>query len=107
VKTAGRLVARFLILGLPVQPLIATLSRAMLREDEFHTYQMLDAGVQQYWHWGESTEGRHIVIAVARYVAAHSPTERAQLQTATVARRLSLGEAVHEADDEEGRGLEQ
>ena len=106
VKTAGRLVARYLILGHPVEPLIATLARAVLREDsEFHTYQMLEAGVQQYRQWGESTAGRHILIAVARYVAAHSPTERAQLQTATVARRLNLGEAVHEEmgdDDAQG-----
>ena len=102
VKMAGRLVARYLILGHPVQLLIATLSRAVLREDaEFHTYQMLEAGVQQYWQWGDSAAGRHILIAVARYIAAHSPTERAQLQTAMVARRLSLGEVVHEAQDEE------
>jgi nitrite reductase/ring-hydroxylating ferredoxin subunit len=102
VKMAGRLVARYLTLGHPVQLLIATLTRAVLREDaEFHTYQMLEAGVQQYWQWGDSPPGRHILIAVARYVAAHSPTERAQLQTAMVARRLSLGEAIHEALDEE------
>ena len=108
VKTAGHLVARYLILGHPVEPLIATLARAVLREDaEFHTYQMLDAGVQQYRQWGESTAGRHILVAVARYIAAYSPTERAQLQTAMVARRLSLGEAVHEAEDEEDRALEQ
>jgi hypothetical protein len=102
VKTAGCLVARYLRLGHPVQPLIATLARAVLREDaEFHTYQMLEAGVHQYWEWGDSSAGRHILIAVARYIAAHSPTERAQLQTAMVARRLNLGEAIHEAQDEE------
>lgn len=102
VKTAGRLVARYLTLGHPVEPLIATLSRAVLREDaEFHTYQMLEAGVQQYRQWADGPAGRHILIAVARYIAAHSPTERAQLQTAMVARRLSLGEAIHEAQDEE------
>ena len=101
VKTAGRLVARYLILGHPVEPLIATLARAVLREDaEFHTYQMLEAGVQQYREWGESAAGRQILIAVARYIAAHSPTERAQLQTAMVARRLSRGEAIYEAEDE-------
>jgi hypothetical protein len=108
VKAAGRLAARYLILGHPVELLITTLTRAVLREDaEFHTYQMLEAGVQQYRQSGESTAGRHILIAVARYIAAHSPTDRAQLQTALVARRLSLGEAIHEADDEEDRGLEQ
>jgi hypothetical protein len=97
VNTAGRLAARYLILGHPVETLIATLAHAVLREDsELHTYQMLEAGVQQYRQWGESAAGRHILIAVARYVAAHSPTERAQLQTATVARRLSRGEAIYE-----------
>jgi len=101
VKTAGRLVARYLMLGHPVEPLIATLARAVLREDaEFHTYQMLEAGQQQYGEWGESAAGRQILIAVARYIAAHSPTERAQLQTAMVARRLSRGEAIYESEDE-------
>jgi nitrite reductase/ring-hydroxylating ferredoxin subunit len=101
VKTAGRLVARYLALGHPVEPLIATLARATLREDaEFHTYQMLEAGVQQYRQWRGSAAGRQILIAVARYIAAHCPTERAQLQTAMVARRLSRGEAIYESEDE-------
>jgi hypothetical protein len=101
VKTAARLVARYLILGHPAEPLIATLTRAVLREDaEFHTYQMLEAGVLQYREWGECAAGRQILIAVARYIAAHSPTERAQLQTAMVARRLSRGEAIYEAENE-------
>jgi nitrite reductase/ring-hydroxylating ferredoxin subunit len=102
VKTAGRLVARYLVLAHPVEPLIATLARAVLREDAgLHTYQMLEAGVQQYRQWGESAAGRHVLIAVARYIAAHSPTERAQLQTAMVASRLSLGEALYETDEED------
>jgi hypothetical protein len=33
-------------------------------------------------------EGRHILIDVTRYLAAHSPTERAALQTADIPRRL-------------------
>ena len=61
--------------------------------------------MQQYRQWGKSAAGRHILIAVARYIAAHSPTERAQLQTAMVARRLSNGEALFEADGEEDRDL--
>jgi hypothetical protein len=101
VRDAGRLVARYLTLGHSPDRLITTLARAVLREDaDFHTYQMLEAGVRQYREWGEGDEGRHILIAVARYLAAHSPTERAQLQTATVARRLSLGEALHETEVE-------
>jgi nitrite reductase/ring-hydroxylating ferredoxin subunit len=99
VRDAGRLVARYLTLGHPADMLITTLAHAVLREDaDFHTYQMLEAGVRQYREWGESDEGRRILIAVARYLAAHSPTERAQLQTAMVARRLSLGEALYETE---------
>jgi hypothetical protein len=99
VRDAGRLVARYLALRHPADLLITTLAHAVLREDaDFHSYQMLEAGVRQYREWGECDEGRHILIAVARYLAAHSPTERAQLQTAMVARRLSLGQALYEAE---------
>jgi hypothetical protein len=38
--------------------------------------------------------GRHILVAVARYPAAHSPIERAALQTA--ARRLMRGGELHQ-----------
>jgi nitrite reductase/ring-hydroxylating ferredoxin subunit len=37
-----------------------------------------------------------ILIAVARYLAAHSPTERAALQTADIARRLMRGGELHQ-----------
>jgi nitrite reductase/ring-hydroxylating ferredoxin subunit len=96
VDTAARLVARHLILGHPPEALIATLARALLREDAgFHAYQMLEAGVQQFREWGKGKEGRHILVAVARYLAAHSPTERAALQTADIARRLMHGIELH------------
>jgi nitrite reductase/ring-hydroxylating ferredoxin subunit len=97
VDLAARLVARHLTLGHPPHALIATLARALLREDSgFHAYQMLEAGVRQFEEWGNSAEGRHILIAVARYLAAHSPTERAALQTADIARRLMRGGELHE-----------
>jgi hypothetical protein len=56
---------------------------------------MLEAGVRQFAVWGDTDEGRHILIAVARYLAAHSPTERATLQTAHIARRLMQGGELH------------
>jgi len=56
---------------------------------------MLEAGVRQFTLWGETEEGHHILIAVARYLAAHSPTERASLQTADIARRLMRGGELH------------
>jgi hypothetical protein len=97
VDLAARLVARHLTLGHSPQALIATLARAVLREDAgFHAYQMLEAGVRQFTAWGDTDEGRHILIAVARYLAAHSPTERAVLQTADIARRLLRGGELHQ-----------
>jgi len=42
---------------------------------------------RQFMAWGNTDGGRHILIAVARYLAAHSPTERAT----DIARRLMLG----------------
>ena len=100
VDLAARLVARHLTLGHSPQALIATLAHAVLREDAgFHAYQMLEAGVRQFGAWGDTDEGRHILIAVARYLAAHSPTERASLQTADIARRLMRGGELHQEAD--------
>jgi nitrite reductase/ring-hydroxylating ferredoxin subunit len=97
VDLAGRLVARHLTLGHAPQALIATLAHAVLREDAgFHAYQMLEAGARQFAEWGDTNEGRHILVAVARYVAAHSPTERSALQTADIARRLMRGGELHQ-----------
>jgi len=97
VDAAARLVARYLLLGHPPEPLIVTLTRALLREDAgFHAYQLLEAGVRQFQEWGNHEAGRHILIAVARYLAAHSPTERASYQTADIARRLLGGHTLHE-----------
>ncbi len=98
VDFAARLVARHLELGHSPQELIATLAHAVLREDAgFHVYQMLEAGVRQFAVWGDTDEGRHILIAVARYLAAHSPTERSALQTADIAHRLMRGGELHQA----------
>ena len=74
-----------------------TLARTVLREDAgFHAYQMLEAGIRQFTAWGNTDPGRRILIAVARYLAAHSPTERAVLQTADIAQRLMRGGELHE-----------
>ena len=99
VDFAARLTARHLTLGHSPQSLIATLARALLREDSgFHAYQIVEAGVRQFAVWGNTDEGRHILIAVARYLAAHSPTERAALQTADIARRLMRGGELHQEE---------
>jgi nitrite reductase/ring-hydroxylating ferredoxin subunit len=101
VEEAARITARYLALGHPVEPLIATFTRAVVREDaEFHTFQMLEAGVRQYEEWRGTEPGRNVLIAVARYLAAHSPTQRAQLQTAQIALRLHRGEVLYEEETE-------
>jgi nitrite reductase/ring-hydroxylating ferredoxin subunit len=101
VDLVARLVARHLTIGHSPQVLFGTLAHTVLREDAgFHAYQMLEAGVRQFDEWGDSNEGRHIIVAVARYLAAHSPTERAALQTADIAQRLMRGGEVHQGADE-------
>jgi hypothetical protein len=77
--------------------LIATLAHALLREDVgFHACQMLEAGVRQFGGWAKTRQGGHILMAVGRYLAAHSPTERAAFQTADIARRLLHGSELHQ-----------
>jgi nitrite reductase/ring-hydroxylating ferredoxin subunit len=96
IGAAARLVARHLTLGHSPDALIATLAQALLREDAgFHAYQMLEAGARQFHEWGNCDQGRHILIAVARYLAAHFPTQRALLQTADIATRLTRGGELH------------
>ena len=109
VDEAARIVARYVSLGHPIEPLVATLTRAVVREDaDFHTFQMLEAGVNQYEEWRRgpghagAEEGKNILVAIARYLAAHSPTQRAQLQTAQIALRLHRGEAIYEEDEGNG-----
>jgi nitrite reductase/ring-hydroxylating ferredoxin subunit len=97
VEAAARLVTRHLTLGHPPELIISALARALLREDAgFHAYQMFEAGVRQFKEWNNTPPGRHILVAVARYLAAHSPTERAWLQTADIAARLSRGDHLYE-----------
>ncbi len=97
VDAAARVVARYLRLGHPVGPLLDTLTRAVVREDaDFHTFQMVEAGVRQYEEWQGRPEGEHILVAVARFLAAHAPTQRAQLHTAEIALRLHRGDNLYE-----------
>jgi len=58
--------------------------------------QNLQAAVRQYLAWRGDPDAAPILIAAARYLAAHSPTPRARHQTAEVARRLMRGGALHE-----------
>ena len=97
VNEAGALVSRYLGAGGRPQELLETLGGVLLREDrDFHTIQALEAAFRQYGLLGDSADGRHILVAATRYVAAHAPTVRAQRQTFHIARRLSRGERLDE-----------
>jgi hypothetical protein len=98
VNTAGRLAAHFLDAGGDPAALKARLGHALLREDAgFHTYQALEAGFEQFDQREDGTERRALMVAVARYLAAHFPTRREREQTFTIAARLQRGEKIHEA----------
>ncbi len=102
VNEAGTAVYRYLDQEQPVDRLLALLGHLLLREDgEFHSYQMLEAGLRTYHTLREArpAEAQHVLIAVARYLAAHAPTSRTMLQTARTAMRLARGEALWEGDE--------
>ncbi|HEU4445785.1 MAG TPA: Rieske (2Fe-2S) protein [Nitrososphaeraceae archaeon] len=79
------------------------LVHALLREDRsFHTIQMLEAAFRQKTELQrlQVLEGikpiSHILIAAARYLAAHTPSARAQGQTFEIAWRLHQGGKLYE-----------
>jgi nitrite reductase/ring-hydroxylating ferredoxin subunit len=76
--------------------LLAALGGLLLREDaEFHSFQMVEAGFRQYADLRGTEEGCVVLIAIARYLAAHSPTPRALGQTYQTALRLHKGENLY------------
>src|SRR5262249_1538661 len=101
IADAARLAATHLAAGRPPADFIAGLGHAVLREDAgFHMIQNLQPAVRQCLACHGATEVAPILIAAARYLAAHSPTSRARYQTAQVACRLMRGGEVHEDTSE-------
>jgi nitrite reductase/ring-hydroxylating ferredoxin subunit len=97
VNPAGELVARYLAANSDDQRLLAMLGRALLREDrDFHTIQTIAAAFSQYQLLHGTPEAAHVLIAAARYLAAHAPTPRAQGQTYQIALRLHRGDKLFE-----------
>jgi nitrite reductase/ring-hydroxylating ferredoxin subunit len=95
VNQAGALVASYLGAGGDADPMLATLGGALLREDrDFHSIQNLEAAVRQRSILKGTLPAAHVLIATARYLAAHAPTVRAQAQTYQIALRLNRGEHV-------------
>jgi nitrite reductase/ring-hydroxylating ferredoxin subunit len=85
--------------------LLAAIGKALLREDRnFHSIQVIEAAFRQYSllstndgdNEDNSTLRAHILVAAARYLAAHSPTMRSQGHTYHIANQLYHGEHLFE-----------
>jgi nitrite reductase/ring-hydroxylating ferredoxin subunit len=97
VNEAGALVASYLGAGGDDRLLLAALGAGLVREDrDFHTIQCVEATFRRYGDLRGTEAGTNVLVAAARYLAAHSPTVRAQRQTLDIARRLQRGERLYE-----------
>ena len=103
VNEAAKMVATCLSTQQGEKELSEILVHALLREDRsFHTIQMLEAVFRQKTELQrlQVLEGikpiSHILIAAARYLAAHTPSARAQGQTFEIAWRLHQGGKLYE-----------
>jgi nitrite reductase/ring-hydroxylating ferredoxin subunit len=96
VEEVAQLVSTYLAGGADAGDLIATLGHAMLREDAgFHAFQIVDAAFKQYQARRRTEAGRHVLIGMGRFLAAHAPTPRAVGQTYHIALRLHRGEEIY------------
>jgi nitrite reductase/ring-hydroxylating ferredoxin subunit len=99
VNQAGERVAGILHNGGDADELMAMLGKLLLREDrDFHTIQTVEAAFNQFKRLRGTDEGVHVLVAAARYLAAHSPTVRAQGQRFEIAQRLHRGERIFEGE---------
>jgi hypothetical protein len=98
VNEAGAVAYGYLHGGGDPRQLIATLAHALLREDcGFHWYQVVEAGVRQFYAWPEGSEEASLVLTgIARFLAAHTPTRRETSRVVDIAARLRRGEELYE-----------
>jgi len=98
VDRAGAIAYGFVRAGGDPGRLVARLGAALLAEDaEFHWFQVVEAGVRQFHAWPPgSDEGALVLVGVARFLAAHTPTRRELPQVVQIATRLGRGEALYE-----------
>jgi nitrite reductase/ring-hydroxylating ferredoxin subunit len=98
VDRAGELAWGYQVQGGDPAALVAALGRGLLSEDAgFHWFQLYEAAVQQWRAWPpDSDEARLVLVAAARFLAAHTPTRRERSRVVDIARRLRRGEALYE-----------
>ncbi len=97
VEESSHAVSGYLAGGCDPDDLLATMGRIMLREDaDFHSFQIVDAAFQQFESRRGTESARHVMIGLSRFLAAHSPTPRAEGQTYQIALRLQRGEEIYQ-----------
>ena len=96
VEESAKAISDYLAGDGPTEDLLATMGRLMLREDaDFHSFQIVDAAFSQFSSREGTESGRHVMIGLSRFLAAHSPTPRAEGQTYQIALRLQRGEEIY------------
>lgn len=98
VDEAGGIVYRWLQSGGSREEVLRTLGAALFSEDaEFHWIQTYEAGARQSMLWAEgSEEAALILVGVARFLAAHTPTRRELSKVVSIAARIRRGDALYE-----------
>jgi nitrite reductase/ring-hydroxylating ferredoxin subunit len=100
VDRAGSMAWGFLAAGGERAELIAGVGHALLAEDaEFHWFQVYEAAVRQSLAWpAGSDESALVLVGLARFLAAHTPTRRELPTVVRIAARLRRGERVFEEE---------
>lgn len=101
VSDAAEVVTSYVTSGGNQERLLAVLGNALLREDRnFHSIQMIEAAFGQWKSVLQTKvsilDQSSILVAAARYLAAHSPTVRRQGQMFEIAFRLHHGAKLYE-----------
>jgi hypothetical protein len=102
INQTGQLVADYIYNSGNCELLLDTLGNLLLREDRnFHSIQMTEAAFRQfstlsYEQDTFNSQHANIMIAAARYLAAHSPTARSQGRTYQIASQLHHGDNLFE-----------
>jgi hypothetical protein len=101
VSEASEVVTRYVTSGRNQERLLAVLANALLREDRnFHSIQMIEAAFGQWKSILQTKvsllDESLVMVAAARYLAAHCPTARRQGQMFEIAFRLHHGAKLYE-----------
>ena len=99
VEQSARLVSDYVSGSQDPDGVLSVLAHAMLREDStFHHFQIVEAALKQYEDRRGTDSARHVLVGLARFLAAHYPTPRAVNQTYGIAVRLQRGDEIFRED---------